>query len=98
MKILVPALAGALLVAGCVVQQPSYPAPPPLPAEVIPLPPVSDAPLTWRPGDWVFAGGSYRYDAGRYVPAVGHGRNWMFAHWAVGPQGGMVWVPGGWAG
>ena len=98
MKILVPALAGALLVAGCVVQQPlGYTAPPPLPAEVVPLPPVSDMPLTWRPGDWVFAGGSYRYDAGRYVPAAGHSRSWVFAHWAVGPQG-AVWVPGAWAG
>ncbi len=102
MKSLVPALAGALLLAGCVAAVPPsggpVPAPPPpLPAESIPAPPVSDVPLMWRPGDWVFASGSYRYDAGRYVQAAGHSRNWMFGHWEMAPQGGYVWVPGGWA-
>ncbi len=97
MKILVPALAGALLIAGCAARPPSFPVPPPLPAEVVPLPPVSDTRLIWQPGDWVFTGGSYRFDAGRYVPAAGHSPNWVYAHWAIGPQGGYVWIPGGWA-
>ncbi len=103
MKTLVPALAGALLLAGCVAEAPPLaggpvPAPPPpLPAETIPRPPVSNVPLAWRPGDWVFANGSFRYEPGHYVQAAGHSRDWVFGHWAMAPQGGYVWVPGGWA-
>ena len=99
MKSLVPALAGALLLAGCVVAPTSgpVPVPPPLPAEVRPLPPLSEVPLDWQPGDWVYAGGSYRYEPGRYVVAAGHSQNWMFGHWVLAPQGGYSWVPGGWA-
>lgn len=94
MKLPVIALAAALLLAGCVGPA-QFPVPPPLPAEIIPLPPVSEAAIIWQPGDWAFAGGSYRYEAGRYVPAAGHGTNWMFGHWA--PEGNaVVWVPGHW--
>ncbi len=101
MKRLLPVLAGTLLLAGCVTTATpvaSAPVPPPLPAETRPLPPLSNAPLTWQPGDWVYTGGSYRYQPGQYVPAAGHSRDWAFGHWAMGPQGGYVWIPGGWAG
>ncbi len=95
MRILLPALLGATLLAGCVAAPPPFPQPPPLPAETIPLPPVSETPLVWRPGDWVFTGGSYHYDPGAYIPAQGHSRQWEFGHWGV--QGGVpVWVPGQW--
>ena len=90
------ALAMVLLLASCAPPvMGEYPVPPPLPAEQRPLPPVSDAVLTWRPGDWVFAGGSYRYEPGRYVHAAGHGDRWMFGHWS-GVRGAYVWVPGHW--
>ncbi len=96
MKLTLPIVASVALLAGCVpVAGPAYPAPPPLPAEVLPLLPVSEAPLVWRPGDWVYAGGSYRYEAGQYVPAAGHSRQWEFAHWGPGPDG-PIWVPGHW--
>ena len=95
-KLLIPALTASLLLAGCSpARVDAYPVPPPLPAEQIPLPPVSDDALVWRPGDWVFTGGSYRYDAGRYVPAAGHGNRWLFGHW-TSAGGQTVWVPGGW--
>lgn len=95
---LLPMLAGLTLLAGCAppMQTAAYPAPPPLPAEVLPLPPVSEAPLVWQPGDWSFGGGSYRYDPGHYVPAGGHSRQWVFAQWAPGPGGTPAWVPGHW--
>jgi hypothetical protein len=96
-KLTLPALASLALLAGCVqaAVAPAYPTPPPLPAEVLPLPPVSETPLVWEPGDWMYANGSYRYNAGQYVPAAGHSRQWVFAQWAPGP-GGPVWVPGHW--
>lgn len=87
-------LVSLALVTGCVEQRP-FPTPPPLPAEILPLPPVSQTQLIWQPGDWTYAGGSYRYEAGRYVPAEGHSRQWMFGHWAPDPSG-PVWVPGHW--
>ena len=89
------ALVGALLLAGCGSQL-AYPVPPELPAENIPLPPVSEQRLIWRPGDWLFVGGSYRYEPGRYVPAAGHGVNWTRGHWA-GTRGNYVWVDGAWS-
>jgi hypothetical protein len=95
MKMTVPALVGALLLAGCATNGPAYPVLPPLPAETIPLPPVSETQLNWQPGDWVYTNGSYRYDAGHYVPAAGHSTTWVFAHWSGTPDS-PVWVPGGW--
>lgn len=96
MKILVGALAGALLLSGCATAvADAYPMPPPLPAETRPLPPVSDNTLSWRPGDWTFAGGSYRYEAGGWVDAAGHGGTWQFGHW-TGTRGQYVWSPGHW--
>ena len=88
-------MAAALLVTGCVAPAPVFPQPPSLPTEAIPLPPVSDERQIWQPGDWIYTGGSYRYEAGRYVPAAGHGTNWVFAHWSGTPAG-YTWVPGGW--
>jgi hypothetical protein len=95
LKLTLPVLAGLALLAGCVPPPPPFPTPPPLPAEVLPLPPVSETPLVWQPGDWTYLDGSYRYNAGLYVQAAGHSRNWEFAHWAPGPAG-PVWVPGHW--
>jgi len=93
-KLTLPVLAGLTLLAGCVPPPPPpFPTPPPLPAEVLPLPPVSEAPLVWQPGDWTYVDGSYRYNPGLYVPAAGHGQQWEFSHWAPGPDG-PVWVPG----
>ncbi|WP_158744625.1 hypothetical protein [Acidisphaera sp. L21] len=96
MNRIVPALVATMLVGACTAHVASaYPVPPALPAETMPLPPVSSETLVWQPGDWVFTGGSYRYDAGRYIPAAGHGPNWVFGHW-IGTDGNYAWVPGGW--
>jgi hypothetical protein len=91
----VHALAAALLLAACTANTPPFPVPPALPTEVLPLPPVSEAPLIWQPGDWVYSGGSYRYEPGHYVPREGHGSVWLFGHW-TGGNGQYAWVPGGW--
>ena len=95
MKIRVTALVVAVLVSACTAQIPAFPTPPPLPAETIPLPPVSDEPLVWQPGDWTYLDGSYHYDPGHYLPQAGHGSNWAFGHW-VGTRGNYSWVPGQW--
>ncbi len=96
-RFLLPALLGATLLAGCVVAPPpQFLQAPPLPAETIPLPPVSETPLVWQPGDWVFTGGSYHYEPGSYVPAAGHSRQWVFGHWGVMEGGVPAWVPGHW--
>lgn len=95
MRLAAPALATALFLAACAAPPPRVPVPPALPAEAVPLPPVSDQALIWQPGDWVYVAGSYRYDAGHYVPAAGHGNAWAFGHW-IGAQGQYAWVPGGW--
>ena len=94
MRLVVPVLA-ALVLAACTAQAPGPPMPPALPAETIPLPPVSEQSLTWQPGDWVYFDGSYRYEPGHFVPAAGHGASWVFGHW-VGAQGQYAWVPGSW--
>jgi hypothetical protein len=96
MKMFVPGLATVLLLAGCGSQLPSYPVAPPLPAETIPLPPVSEEQLIWHPGDWVYVDGSYRYEAGRYEPRGDHGALWTRGHWA-GTAGNYIWVPGSWS-
>ncbi len=96
MKLAVCGLTTVLLLAGCGSSLPGYPAPPVLPAESIPLPPVSEDPLVWRPGDWLYVGGSYRYEPGRYVPAAGHGLLWTRGHW-TGARGSYVWVDGAWS-
>ncbi len=88
-------LAAVLGLGGCTAWAPGFPAPPPLPAETIPLPPVSDQALIWQPGDWTYFDGSYRYEAGRFVPRGDHRAAWTFGHW-VGTQGQYRWVPGGW--
>ena len=87
-------LATALL-AGCAAPAPAFPQPPVLPAETIPLPPVSDERQIWQPGDWIYTGGSYRYEAGRYVPVAGHGSTWVFGHWNAAAKG-YSWVSGSW--
>ena len=89
------ALAATLLMAGCGAAVPTYPTAPPLPAERIPLPPVSEAPLIWHPGDWVYVGGSYRYEAGRYEPAGNHSTIWVPGHW-TGSRRDYAWIPGAW--
>ena len=88
-------LATTLLLGACAAQVTSAPVAPPLPAETIPLPPVSNEALLWQPGDWVFFGGSYRYEPGRFVPAAGHGSAWLPGHW-VGTRGQYAWAPGSW--
>ena len=95
MRILIPALLGTTLLAGCVLPPQTFPQAPPLPAEVVPLPPVSDVPLLWHPGDWLFTGGSYNYVPGHYIQAAGHSHQWVFAHWGAA-DGVPTWVPGHW--
>ena len=96
MKPAIAALALTLLAAGCGSSLPAYPVPPPLPAESIPLPPVSEDELIWRPGDWQYVDGSYRFDPGHYEPRGSHGTLWTRGHWA-GPAAHAVWVPGAWS-
>ncbi len=101
MKIHVPNFAAfilttSILLAGCTAQVPDYPMPPPLPAETIPLPPVSEEQLIWHPGDWLYVAGSYRYEPGHYEPRGNHGALWTRGHWA-GTSGHYVWLPGAWS-
>ncbi len=97
MKLVVPIMAALVLLGACAARPQAFPTPPALPVAKIPLPPVSDVALVWQPGDWVYTTGSYRYDPGQYVPAEGHGSNWIYGHWAGTPDH-YVWVAGAWLG
>jgi hypothetical protein len=90
---------GLLLLAGCAmpattVATPPQPAPP-IPEEVIPLPPVSEQPLIWRPGFWEWSGADYNWYAGEWEYRAGHGTGWQDGYWAL--QGGTwVWMQAHW--
>jgi len=94
------ALATTLAAAGCVVAAPPganpYPPVPPLQAEMVPKPPVSEDPLIWQPGHWDWIGRSYVWDPGQWVPKAGHGENWQSGYWTTSPSGPWVWVPAHW--
>ena len=85
-----------IALSGCArqVERPIPPVPPPR-AEMVPLPPVSDRPLIWQPGDWDWTGGDYLWTPGRYVPRGDHGTLWLPGHWE-GTPGQQRWVPGRW--
>ncbi len=94
-------LATALVVGGCVAAGPQmganpYPPPPPVQAEIVPKPPVSEDPLIWRPGHWDWTGGSYVWTQGAWVAREGHGTNWQDGYWTQGPNGQWVWLPAHW--
>jgi YXWGXW repeat-containing protein len=70
---------------------------PPLPAEVVPKPPVSEAPLVWQPGHWEFVGNNYAWQQGAWV--LRHGSTtWLPGYWSLAPggtpSGTCVWNPG----
>jgi WXXGXW repeat (2 copies) len=95
-----PALAVTLLLAGCVgvtreVAGPPYPAPPPIPTEAVPKPPVSEAPLIWQPGHWDWTGSAYAWQGGRWVLREGHGTQWQDGYWS-NSAGAWQWVPAHW--
>ncbi len=94
-------LATLIALAGCtapytVASSNPYPPPPPPRAEVVPVSPVSEDQLIWRPGHWNWDNaGGYVWEAGQYVPLAGHGRSWLIGYWSnVG--GNWVWVPAHW--
>jgi hypothetical protein len=98
-RLFFPALAGLLLLAGCATS-PNDPGPPPLgpppmPAETIPLPPVTEENLIWQPGYWEWNGARYTWRAGRYVPRGEHSNQWMPGFWAL-DGGRWNWVPAHW--
>ncbi len=84
-----------VLLSACAPRPQVFPTPPALPVVKIPLPPVSETALIWQPGDWTYTSGSYRYDAGHYIPAEGHSSTWVYGHWA-GTRDHYVWVRGHW--
>lgn len=71
---------------------------PPVPArltELRPLPPVSEAQLVWRMGEWEWTGTGYVWQPGEWEPLGGHSNEFMPGHWV--PQGGAwIWVRGHW--
>lgn len=93
------ALAGCVLLAGCVQQgglagNPYPPVPAPM-VEAIPKPPVTGQALMWQPGHWEWNGTGYMWLPGQYVPAAGHGSLWMPGFWAQTPSG-WSWTPAHW--
>ncbi len=100
-RALLPGFASALLLAGCAASEGTQqqadvqPQPPPPRNEVIPKPPVSEAPLVWQPGHWDWTGGGYAWRPGRWILRAGHGTLWQDGYW--GREGGQwVWIPGHW--
>ncbi len=71
------------------------PPPPPVRTEVIPKPPVSEAPLIWEPGHWDWAGTGYSWREGEWVPRAGHGSQWQDGYWS-NQNGTWSWLPAHW--
>jgi hypothetical protein len=77
-------------------QQASSPtAPPPIPVETVPKPPVSEEPLIWQPGHWDWTGSAYVWTQGSWVVRAGHGTQWQDGYW-VNQGASWVWVAGHW--
>ncbi len=91
---LVASLLCALLLTACTAAPP-YPPVPALLADPQPLPPVTPQPLLWQPGHWDWGGSGYIWSPGLYVPAEGHGNNWMPGWWAK-TDGMWHWEPAHW--
>jgi hypothetical protein len=90
--------AGLLLTSCVAVDEHAYnphPPPPPLLAETIPKPPVTEQLLIWRPGHWDWNGSGYIWSPGQYVPREGHGSLWLEGHWQRSGAS-DVWVPAHW--
>jgi hypothetical protein len=87
----------ALLAACTSTATPPYPpAPAPL-ADPMPKPPVTPEVLVWQPGHWDWTGSAYTWSPGLYVPAAGHGGNWMTGWWNR-VNGAWQWEPAHWTG
>lgn len=96
-----PPLLAVLFLAGCMPQPPApmlsnpNPQPPPVRAEVIPKPPVSEEPLIWQPGHWDWEGAGYVWREGDWVKRAGHGTQWQDGYWTTS-NGVWVWQPPHW--
>ena len=75
--------------------QPPYPPPPPLRAESMGKPPVTETLLIWQPGHWDWTGGGYEWVPGSFVPREGHGELWMPGYWEKADDG-WHWRPAHW--
>jgi hypothetical protein len=78
--------------AGCATepQRTACPSVPPLTVEVVPKPPVSEAPLVWQPGHWEFVSNNYVWQQGAWVVRRGS-TTWMPGYWSLAPGGTCVW-------
>ena len=67
--------------------QPPYPPVPPLRAEAMGKPPVTETLLIWQPGHWDWTDGAYEWVPGSFVPREGHGELWMPGYWEKAEDG-----------
>ncbi len=67
---------------------PNPPVPPPL-TEVRPLPPVSEAQMVWRMGDWEWTGAGYVWQPGAWELLDGHSNQYLIGHWVAN---GTTWT------
>jgi hypothetical protein len=90
-------LGAACLLSACVTTTPTagYPPVPPLQPETIPAPPVTSTPLIWQPGHWNYAGNTYVWQPGAYIPQGSHSNMFMPGYWAQ-TAGGWAWQPAHW--
>jgi hypothetical protein len=72
------------------------PPPPPPRAEVMPKPPITEEPMSWRPGHWEWTGTGYSWQQGEWVPSAGHSDHWLNGHWQQNKDGTWSWAPGRW--
>jgi len=90
---------GLVLLAGCDTpprEALAAPAPPPpVPAETVPLPPVTEERLIWQPGHWDWTGSRYLWREGRWVSRRDHGVEWQPGYWTREGDG-WSWVPAHW--
>ena len=83
------------LLGGCSVVQADLPTVPPVRAEQVPTPPVSQTTLIWQPGHYDWTGTSYIWIPGAWVERAGQGTLWQDGYWRR-VNGQPVWVPAHW--
>lgn len=79
-----------ILVAGCVVVQPSHPPMPAVRVEQVPPPPTER--VVWQPGEWHWTGDGYVWRPGHYVERLVVYHRFVPGHW----DGNGRWEPGHW--
>lgn len=74
--------------------------PPPVHAELVPLPPLGGGPVVWQPGHWDYTGAArnpWGWHHGHYARPPHGDTTWVPGWWSQEPNGSWIWLRGHWA-